>query len=374
MVRRWFRERTRGWRRSAAINAIGATTTGVVLVVVASAKFAKGAWLIVLAVPCLVFVMSRIWRHYEWMATQLSLFRERRPLPLRTEALVLVSHVTRGTMAGVDYARMIGADRIQCVHVEKRHGDELWLDWQGPAPDIPLTVIRPRRRGMVKPLRAFINDLRWDQPRTRVVVVIPEMVPSRRFWWQLTHPRSLWIRTALLTMRDVAITNLVFAAHPARSRREPTPASLRTREVVIPVGGVTQATLDAVAYAQATHPLAIHAVHVTLEEDYAERSAAEWEQQVEGIDLTILPDPYRATTNAILEFVRERRREAGPGVLLDVLIPEFIVPTLLGRILHNKTALALRRLLRHEPGVAATTVPWLMKNETEAYSAKEILS
>ena len=57
MVRHWFRERGAGWRRSAFLNGLGATTTAVVVVIFAIAKFALGAWIILVVVPVLVVLM-----------------------------------------------------------------------------------------------------------------------------------------------------------------------------------------------------------------------------------------------------------------------------------------------------------------------------
>ena len=47
MVRHWLREQPPGWRGRLAINAFGCVLTGVVAVVVTSAKFFDGAWLVV---------------------------------------------------------------------------------------------------------------------------------------------------------------------------------------------------------------------------------------------------------------------------------------------------------------------------------------
>src|SRR2546425_11263935 len=44
MVIHWFRERSHGWRWRAILNGLGAVLTAVVLVVVASVKFADGAY------------------------------------------------------------------------------------------------------------------------------------------------------------------------------------------------------------------------------------------------------------------------------------------------------------------------------------------
>ena len=56
MVRHWLGERGPGWRRSAIINGLGATATGIVAVVFAIAKFGLGAWIVIVIVPVMVAV------------------------------------------------------------------------------------------------------------------------------------------------------------------------------------------------------------------------------------------------------------------------------------------------------------------------------
>jgi amino acid transporter len=64
MVRHWYVERGPGWRRSAFLNGLGATTTAIVVVIFAIAKFALGAWIILLVVPILVVLMVLVHRTY----------------------------------------------------------------------------------------------------------------------------------------------------------------------------------------------------------------------------------------------------------------------------------------------------------------------
>jgi amino acid transporter len=64
MVRHWLVEKGPSWRRSAVINGVGATATAVVAVVFAVAKFALGAWVILVVVPILVLVMLAVRREY----------------------------------------------------------------------------------------------------------------------------------------------------------------------------------------------------------------------------------------------------------------------------------------------------------------------
>jgi amino acid transporter len=371
MVRRWWRSREPGWRRSMAINAIGATTTGVVLVVVATAKFSRGAWVVVVAIPLLVLGMSRIQRHYEWVATQLSLFRNRREAPLRTEVVVLVSHISRATVQALTYARLLGADQLRAVHIEEGPRDQFWLDWQAPNPDFPLTVIRPRRRSLVKPLKSFIRDIRWEHPRTRVIVVIPELIGEPRWFWRATHHRAARIGGGLLGMRDLVVVRISVASRPLARGEEVAPPPTE-RIVVIPVGGVTQATLDAVGFVTWTRPSAVYAVHAELDPEYTERTVREWNINVHDVPLEVVPNPYRATTPVILEFIEQKRAAAPSGTVIEVIIPEFVVPTPLGRMLHNRTAFALKANLSRYPDVITTSVPWLLQDEADAYSTREV--
>ena len=91
MVLRWRRLREPGWLLSASINGLGAVLTGIALVVVAATKFSHGAWIVLILIPSIVFVLHQISRHYSSVRTQLHL----EPGPMHT----LISEVAAG---GVD--------------------------------------------------------------------------------------------------------------------------------------------------------------------------------------------------------------------------------------------------------------------------------
>ena len=57
MVRYWLRTRDKRWRVRAAINAVGASATGLVTLIVVYTKFAEGAWIVTVAIPVLVLGM-----------------------------------------------------------------------------------------------------------------------------------------------------------------------------------------------------------------------------------------------------------------------------------------------------------------------------
>ncbi|PYI78254.1 MAG: APC family permease, partial [Verrucomicrobia bacterium] len=64
MVVHWLRIPKKG-NLSFIINAIGAMSTGVALVVIIIAKFSEGAWITIMIVPALVVMFSGVHRHYQ---------------------------------------------------------------------------------------------------------------------------------------------------------------------------------------------------------------------------------------------------------------------------------------------------------------------
>jgi amino acid transporter len=374
MVRRWLRERSPGWHHRAVLNAIGATTTGVVLVVVASVKFTRGAWIVITAIPILVFLMWRVRAHYEWVAAQLSVLRPHPPVERRIRTVVLASTTTPAISRALRFAELSRPVESRCVHVTEGAGDTFRLDWLTVFRDVPLTVIEARKRRIVEPLRAYLRGIREKDPSCMVVVLVPELARGRTVLPMLLHRNALRIKRGLLFERRVIVTDLMLVPDSLRRPGERPVAGVTRRHMVIPVGGVTQATLRAVEYARAVGPDRMVALHADVDQDYGERVRAEWEANVRDIPLEILSSPFRSTIGPILKRVREIRDAAPTGTIVEVVLPEFVVPNRVGRILHNRTAFALKLALLYEVDVAVTSCPWHLIPETEAYEIREIRS
>jgi hypothetical protein len=117
MVVHWRTLREPGWRTSAAINGFGALVTGVVLLVVATTKAAEGAWIIILMIPTLVIIFNITRRHYDHVASELTL-RGWRPEPVgRHVVLVPIGSLQRAVIKALRYARTMSAD-VRAVYVE----------------------------------------------------------------------------------------------------------------------------------------------------------------------------------------------------------------------------------------------------------------
>lgn len=217
MVVRWWKLRTSGWQLSMLINAIGALATVVVLTVIVMTKFIAGAWLVVVAIPILVWIFTSIHRHYQYVAERLSINdlapRGYIPRP-RTEkvthpAIVIMGSLNRGTVEALDYARSI-ADEIIAVHVDIGSTDiqKLRARWEELESDIQLEIIESPFRSLSEPIVDFITNYEKEHPDVLSTIIIPAFV-TRNWWESLLHNQTtLFLKAALLGKRSRVVTTV----------------------------------------------------------------------------------------------------------------------------------------------------------------------
>jgi amino acid transporter len=217
MVVRWWRIKTAGWQASMVMNAIGSLATLVVLTVIILTKFVAGAWVVVVAIPVLVWIFLSISRHYKYVAERLSINdlapRGYIPRP-RTEkvthpAIVIIGSLNRGTVEALDYARSI-ADEIIAVHVDIGSTDRQKLRdrWEELESDIKLVILDSQFRSLVEPIVDYISSYEQEHPDVLSTVIIPAFV-TRNWWESLLHNQTTWfIKAALLGKRSRVITTV----------------------------------------------------------------------------------------------------------------------------------------------------------------------
>ena len=130
----------------------------------------------------------------------------------------------------------------------------------------------------------------------------------------------------------------------------------RTHGVVL-VSKLHQPALRAIAYARATRPNTLEAVHVAINDDDVVELRAQWDEFLVPVPLTILSSPFREITRPIVEYVRGLRRSS-PRDLVVVFIPEYVVTHWWEQVLHNQSALRLKTRLLFQTGVMVTSVPF----------------
>ncbi|MDH7568743.1 MAG: amino acid permease, partial [Armatimonadota bacterium] len=177
MVRRWFRLRTPGWQGSALMNGIGATTTFVVMIVLAVTRFMPedanvicripftnftlraGAWIVAVLIPMMVWSFYRIHDHYRSVAAQLTLVGYVPPPMPRNTVIVLVPSVNRGIVPALQYAKSLGQD-TRAVHIEidTSTTPRLRNEWEPWSQGIPLVILESPYRSLVDPLFRYLDE------------------------------------------------------------------------------------------------------------------------------------------------------------------------------------------------------------------------
>ncbi|WP_285695147.1 APC family permease [Actinomadura sp. NBRC 104412] len=218
MVRHWNRRLTtetdpaarRHMQRSRAINAIGGSTTGFVLVVVLITKFTHGAYIVCIAMPLLFLLMRSIRRHYDRVAEELVPSGEDVVLPARNHAIVLVSKLHKPTLRALAYARATRPSTLEAVTVGVDAAESARLREEWEALDLPvqLKTLDSPYREITRPVLEYVKSVRRRSPRDVVTVFLPEYVVGH--WWEnLLHNQSaLRLKTRLLFLPGVMVTSV----------------------------------------------------------------------------------------------------------------------------------------------------------------------
>ena len=191
MVKHWLTTKDQGWRYRLTINAIGATLTAIIAVVVTSVKFTSGAWFVVVLIPSLVGGMLFIRRQYTGQAEELEvrddLVFER---PHREQRVVIpVNGINRSVVQAVMFGKSLASDpsMLQAVFVttDLEEAERLRERWERQLPGVPLVVVESPYRALVGPMITYLDVLEraWppDKEAPTTIVVLPEYVA--RHWW-----------------------------------------------------------------------------------------------------------------------------------------------------------------------------------------------
>ena len=230
MVRHWNRTipleldagRRRQMKRSRVINVLGASMTGLVLVIVTITKFTHGAYLVLIAMPILFVLMQRISRHYESVSAELAPDDNNPPLPSRNSAVVLVSKLHSPTLRALSYARATRPHSLIAltVNVDPDDTAALQQDWDRREIPVPLVIIDSPYREITRPVLDYIARLRGENPRDVVTVFVPEYVVGH--WWeQILHNQSAFrLKTRLLFQPGVMVTSVPYQLRSSERMRD----------------------------------------------------------------------------------------------------------------------------------------------------------
>ncbi|MBP1776262.1 MAG: conserved rane protein of unknown function, Amino acid permease-associated [candidate division NC10 bacterium] len=208
MVKHWWKEQGPRWQAHAAVNALGAAATAVVVVVIAVTKFTHGAWIVVVVTPVMILGFYTIRRHYDSLRGQLTLRGFVPPRIGRHPVVVLVGGLHRGVVTALTYARAISPNITAItVDLDPTATARLQQQWQEWAPDVPLVVLESPYRSVMQPVLQYIDRMEKQRDGDYMTIILPEFLPAK--WWQhlLHNQTALLLKTAILFRRGkVAIS------------------------------------------------------------------------------------------------------------------------------------------------------------------------
>lgn len=201
-----------GWIKSIAFNGVGAVTTAVVLLVIASAKFLAGAWIVITLIPALCFLFNQIRKHYVSTAKYLAkgVLRDTVEIsPIQSTAIVPVSGIHPGVLDAVRYAISISTQpRAVCVSLNAEQTAKLQEQWAARIPQVPLIVLPSPYRSIIRPILDYIDRVSNEHPNEVLTVIIPEFVTRRWYHKFLHNQTALVLYAALRAKEDVVVTSV----------------------------------------------------------------------------------------------------------------------------------------------------------------------
>src|SRR5712692_1372933 len=367
MVRHWWRLRSvkKGWRRSFAINGLGALTTLLVALVIASTKFLSGAWIVVILIPLLVVMFLGIHRHYLHVERERTTEIPIRPKDIRHRFIVPVAQLNPATKRSLAYARSI-TQEVTAVHVarDRREADALraaWEEWQNTLPErdrVQLALIEPENRSLVRCLLDYIDAMHLQYANETLTVMLPEVAEATPLGRLLHSPIILQLKARLFFRHAIVVTNLTL----------PTPESalaLRAKDIrhrfIVPIAALDRPSLQSLAYARSI-TLHVTAAHVAMDEQEVEEMQSKWERlqkhlaPEEETYLVVIESPYRSLLRPLLAYI-DTVHAMHPEETLTVILPEFVVAHWWEYPLHNQTAFQLKTALLARPGIVVTDIP-----------------
>ena len=219
MFMRWISIRKEGWIYKSIINGVGATVTFITVIIIGVTKFTHGAWMVIILLPFLVWLMKQTKEHYDGFARQLKLSpesvdEETEAIDVQKHVVVLVSSLNKASLKAISYAKDLCEGRnIIAFHVslsveESKKIKDKWIEC---GLDIPLIIKYSPYRELINPLISYIESEEHKSSQgDMITVVMPQFVVST-WWHSIYHNQTAnAIRKRLLKDRHVAVVTVPY--------------------------------------------------------------------------------------------------------------------------------------------------------------------
>lgn len=215
MVVHWCRRQA--WH-AMLINGLGATATGITVLVVLTAKFTEGAWITVLLIPSLLVVMIAVHHHYLALEREIELHTPINLTHLEPPIVIVpLQGWNKIAEKGLRFAIHLSTE-VHALQVRVSEGSEdLRKSWvhliEGPALELglpvpKLTVVDSQYRRLFRPILDFVNEIEQQHPGRYIAVLIPELV-ERHWYHYILHNQRAAVLKALLLLKGNQFISVV---------------------------------------------------------------------------------------------------------------------------------------------------------------------
>jgi len=213
MVVHWLRDKGAGRIKGMIINGLGTVTTGVVLLVIAVEKFEHGAWIVLVAIPVLVYLTQKIHEHYLTVAEQLSVTSCFTPENAYTHHTVIIpiSGIQQAVVNAIKYGKALSNDVTAVyVYIDPVETRKMKAKWDSQCMGVKLEILHSPYRSVTEPIIDYIEGIREQYKDGVITVILPEFVPTK--WWHhlLHNQTALFLKGILLFKKGVVSTSVPF--------------------------------------------------------------------------------------------------------------------------------------------------------------------
>lgn len=217
MFVRWIKRKEGKWKHKALINGTGMMITGITCVIIAASKFLHGAWIVLLCIPILVYIMERIHRHYHYVRESLKIrsAEELQPYGMQSGGKVIlpVGTMNRSFLKAYHYACSLQVKQMEFYHVNTSAEATAKLKklYQQMHLDIPLVIEDAPYRNVNEMIVQHVEEAQKNlKKKESVTVILPQFVMKKKRFHALHNQTSMQLKLQLSKKRNVSVISVPY--------------------------------------------------------------------------------------------------------------------------------------------------------------------
>ena len=217
MFVRWVKRKEDKWKHKAFINGAGMVITGITCIIIAASKFLHGAWIVLICIPVLVYIMERIHRHYHYVKESLKIrsAEELQPYDLQIHGRVIlpVDSINRSFLKAYHYACSLQVREMEFYHVNTNAEatEKLQELYQQMRLDIPPVIEDAPYRNVNEMILHHVEEAQNDlKKKESVTVILPQFVMKKKRFHALHNQTSMQLKLQLSKLRNVSVVSVPY--------------------------------------------------------------------------------------------------------------------------------------------------------------------